>query len=163
MKLRQTGGCIELTNMPKTVVGIVCAIAFPVLCAVIACDFMKSSPDDIDWPIIVAFIITIPAYLLWLIRDFRATVLRYKIQIDERGVQEKRLLGKDRSIPWEEMDDYVCEVTAAPYRTSEKFLQITFYAADHQSSIRTWSFPESKQHEYRDKIFALCDTYDTGS
>lgn len=162
MRIKKKGSRIELTNsISGTIVGAVGAIAIPILGATIVCDLINDGMSDINWLQLVECMMIALIYPLWFIRKFSQTVLRYKIEIDERGICEKRLLRKDRLIAWNELGEYDCETGDAPHRTSERYLQITFYSANEELFIRTWSFPESKQHEFRDVIFDLCDKYYT--
>ena len=77
---------------------------------------------DIDWFDIFTLII-LTAYIFWLIKDFPKTIIRYKILIDKHGVTEYRLLLKSKELSWDEINEYVCELTHAPYRTSENFFK----------------------------------------
>ena len=159
MKLTKCDKGIYLSNLPKTIIGIICAIAYPIFYIITAYDVFANRFVDIDWFDIFTLIIILPAYILWLIKDFRTSIIRYKITIDENGIKEYRLLAKNKELLWDEIEEYICEVTPAPYRASENFFKITFYSKTNKPSIQTWSFPNSQKQNLQSEIFSTCDKY----
>ena len=162
MKLTKCDKGIYLSNLPKTIIGIICAIAYPIFYIITAYDVFANRFADIDWFDIFALVIILLAYILWLIKDFRKSIIRYRITIDENGIKEYRFLSKNRELSWSDIGEYMCELTSAPYKTSEDFFKIVFYSKDNKTAIQTWSFPNSKKDFFRGEIFKICDTYFSG-
>ena len=162
MKLTKCDKGIYLSNLPKTIIGIICAIAYPIFYIITAYDVFANRFVDIDWFDIFTLIIILPAYILWLIKDFRTSIIRYRITIDEDGIKEYRFLSKNRELSWSDIGEYMCELTSAPYKTNEDFFKIVFYSKDNKTAIQTWSFPNSKKDFFQGEIFKICDTYFSG-
>ncbi len=162
MNLTKYDNGICLSNLPKTVIGSICAVAYPIFYAMTVYDLFVNSFADIDWFDIFALVIILPAYILWLMKDFRTSIIRYKITIDENGIKEYRFLSKKKELSWSDIGEYTCELTSAPYKTSEDFFKIVFYSKDNKTAIQTWSFPNAKKDYFQGEIFELCDTYFSG-
>ena len=126
MKLTKYDKGIYLSNLPKTVIGVICSIAYPIFYVITVYDLLVNNFADIDWFDIFTLIIILPAYIRWLIKDFRTSIIRYRITIDENGIKEYRLLSKNKELSWSEIGEYICELTPAPYKTSENFFKIVF-------------------------------------
>ena len=155
MKLTKCDKGIYLSNIPKAFIGAILAIVYPVFWAFTAHDLLLNNFADVDWFDVLALVILLPVYICWLIKDF----VRYKITIDENGIKEYRLLAKNKELLWDEIEEYICEVTPAPYRASENFFKITFYSKTNKPSIQTWSFPNSQKQNLQSEIFSTCDKY----
>lgn len=162
MKINIYGDNIQISNIPKTVIGIICTFAYPVFYILTLLDLFKYAFENVGW-FDISLVIILPSYIIWLFKEFRTEVLRYKIYIDEYGVSEKRLFGKTRTILWRDIEEYACEIAPAPYKTNEPFFEIVF-SSKHENKffIRTWSFPESKKEFFKKAIFEFCDQYFTG-
>ena len=146
---------IELTTIPQTIAGIIFAIAFPIT----AISILLGAPDDLlTW--IEVSVLTI-AYVVWLFTGFRNKVLRYAICFDDTGIHEKKVLGKGLEIAWQDLSEYVCEVTGSEHRTSEQYYHLIFCATDIETPviIRTGKFPESQKSHFRNTIFHFCDKH----
>ncbi len=162
MKLTKYDKGIYLSNLPKTVIGVIWSIAYPIFYVITVYDLLVNNFADIDWFDIFALIIILPAYILWLIKDFRTSIIRYRVSIDENGIKEYRLFLKNKELPWTEISEYICELTPAPYKTSENFFKIVFYSKDNKTAIQTWIFPNTKKDFFQSEIFKICDTYFSG-
>ena len=161
MKVMNNGNSIEITNYPKTICGIICAAVLPILSILIILDlFSPKSSKYVTYEIIPFFIMML-LYGYWLTHDFYTTILRHKIIIDEHGITEERLFGKSKHIVWNELEEYTCEQTAAPYRTQEAWLMITFRSYDSKTVIQTCRFPERYQIRFQSPIFEICDRHIT--
>ncbi len=159
MKLTKRNKGIYLSNLPKTVIGVICSIAFPTFYAITVYDLLVNNFADIDWFYIFALIIILLAYILWLIKDFRTSIIRYRISIDENGIKEYRLFFKNKELAWAEIGEYTCELTPTPYKTNENFFKIVFCSKDSKTSIQTWPFPNTKKEFFQSEIFKICDAY----
>ena len=155
MKLKTYQNKLELTNIPKTVIGIMVALVFPILCIDMLFDEFNY------WFDYVELVILIIAYFVWLLACFRSQVLRYKICFDASGVYEKKVLGKGKKIAWEHLSEYSCELTGASHRSSQHFYKLVFYATDIERPviIETCIFSESKKQHIRDTIFPFCEKH----
>ena len=99
MKLTKCDKGIHLSNLPKTIIGIICAIAYPVFYIITAYDVFANRFVDIDWFDIFTLIIILPAYILWLIKDFRTSIIRYRITIDKNGIRNIACFQKTKNCP----------------------------------------------------------------
>ena len=160
MKLKQSKECIELSNgLVKLFFGILLAIMIPILYVLCVFDLFQSSFQNIDW-IDTLFMIGGPiAYCMWFFFEFRKTVLRYKIVLDDKGIIEKRFLCMDRIILWDDLEEYLCESAPSPGKERINYYTITFSSKQNQIVIQTWSFPEKKLHFIRDAVFDFCERH----
>ena len=160
MKIRRCNGGIRISNYPKTFIGISWALAFPLLLFFAAADVFSNGPETNFLPdLFLTCIVFLPMYIIWLIRDFRTTILCKHIDINENGITESKVIGKGKFIPWAELDEYACEITPPPYRTSANFFKIHFSSREKKTYIQTWTFPEQKKERFRNEIFNICDKY----
>ena len=155
MKLQIHPQKIELTTIPQTVVSIMFAIAFPIIAISI---LFEASGDLLTW--IEVSVLTI-AYVIWLFTGFRNKVLRYAICFDDTGIHEKKVFGKGLEIAWQDLSEYICEVTGSEHRTSEQYYHLIFCATDIETPviIRTGKFPESQKSHFRNTIFNFCEQH----
>ena len=155
MKLQIYSQKIEMTTIPQTVIGIIFAIAFPIIAISI---LLGASNDWLTWIEVLALTI---AYVIWLFTGFRNKVLRYAICFDDTGIHEKKVLGKGLEIAWKDLSEYVCEVTGSEHRTSEQYYHLIFCATDIETPviIRTGKFPESQKSHFRNTVFHFCDKH----
>jgi len=162
MKLKHSENMIELTHFSKTIIGLICAIAFPILCISVIIGWFLDDFSNADWIDALFLVVFLIGYAIWLFKDFRESVLRYRITIDQNGVTEYRLLLKNKFLAWNDVQEYMCETTSAPYLTNEVFYLIAFYAKDERPPVLTWSFPERKKQEIQDAVFCVCDRFFAG-
>lgn len=162
MKLKHSDNIVELTHFSKTIVGSICAIVFPILCASVIIGWFLDDLSNVDWIDALFLIVFLIGYAIWLFKDFRESVLRYRIIIDHKGITEYRFLLKNKFLAWNDVQEYMCETTSSPYRTNEEYYLIAFYAKDERMPVQTWSFPERKKQVIQDAVFYVCDRYFAG-
>lgn len=159
MKLTRCDNGIYLSNLPKTILGIICAIAYPLFYVITAYDLLEKSFADIGLLELIALTLIFPVYVYWLAKEFYKNILRYRIKIDQNGIKEYRLFLKSKELSWNEIKEFICESSPAPYKTRKNFFKITFYSKDDKLVIQTWAFPDDKKELFQGEIFKMCHKF----
>lgn len=160
MKLSHIPEGLEITNTPRTVLGVIFTAVTPlVLGSALADWFVAGEPLSESWFALAEVGVLTVCWIIWLFTGFRKRVLTYAYVFDKSGVREKRLLGKGKYIAWTDMGEYICEYVGHKDKTRTRVFCVTFTSSHKDSpvTISTPSFPETELPVFRDKLFAFCD------
>ena len=161
MKLNRTASGLEITNTPRTVMGVIfTAVTLVVLGGVLADWFAAGEPiAESRFTLAEVGAMTV-CWIIWLLTGFRKRVLTFAYVFDKNGVREKRLIGKGKYIAWADMGEYIRQCVGYKDKTNTRVWRVTFVSShvDAPVMISTPSFPESELSVFRDQLFSFCDT-----